>query len=285
MLFFHFLLNRNFPKLKYFIIPILLISLHYLFNFHYYGEFLPDSSSAKVLHGNSGYWSGGLSFVPFFYTIIDDYGLSFLMLPFAAYALIKVNNMLDKLILLYLFLLSLFYIILKIPHYQWYYAPYVLSYIYFSLYGLLHLSVLLMNKQFKSKFVSLLVGFIFLLYLIPVYKDFKSENIHVYEEVGIWLNERYEHDTKIAMVEIGFVGFYSDIYIIDILGLVNHKNAKFVAERNMTAWFDLYEADLILVHDPLWDIEEDTFDEAILRGYVVEENFQFSGLKLLSYNK
>jgi arabinofuranosyltransferase len=281
MVVFHFLLARRFPKLTYFIIPVAIILAHYVFNFQYYGEFIPDSSSAKVLHGKSGYWSGGLTFVPFFYTIIDDYGLSFFMLPFAAYSIFKIHRTIDKLIVLYLVLLALFYIVLKIPHYQWYFAPFVLGYLYFSFSGLLILFEKYTGGDICVKYSNIVLGIVLLFFLVPAFKDYKSENIHVYESAGLWLNDRYDNNTSIAMVEIGFVGFYSELYVIDILGLVNHKNAEFVAQREMVRWFDHYPADLILIHEPLWELERETSDEALRRGFTVDDSFNFPGLKLL----
>jgi arabinofuranosyltransferase len=281
MLVFHFLLARKFPKLKYFIIPVALIVTHYMFNFHYYGEFIPDSSSAKVLHGKSGYWSGGLTFIPYFYIIIDDFGLSFLMLPFAAYSIFKIHRTIDKLIVLYLALLALFYIVLKIPPYQWYFAPFVVSYLYFSFSGLLILFEKFTVGYIGVKYSNIVLGVLYLVFLVPAYKDYKSQNIHVYESAGVWLKDRYDHNTSIAMVEIGFVGFYSELYVIDILGLVNHKNAEFVAQREMVKWFDHYSADLILIHEPSWELERETSDEALRRGFTVDDSFNFPGLKLL----
>jgi hypothetical protein len=102
-----------------------------------------------------------------------------------------------------------------------------------------------------------------------------------YKNIGIWLNQNTEKNAKIALVEIGTIGWYSDRPIIDILGLVNPLNARFIGERKFEEWLNHYSPDYILIHDPSWPHEAGV-EKALASGsFEPDIRFDFKGYRLL----
>ena len=103
-----------------------------------------------------------------------------------------------------------------------------------------------------------------------------------YKNIGIWLNQNTQENAKIALVEIGTVGWYSDRPIIDILGLVNPLNARFIGERKLEEWLNHYSPDYILIHDPPWPHEVGAEKALAMGRFKLDIRFDFQGYKLLS---
>lgn len=110
-----------------------------------------------------------------------------------------------------------------------------------------------------------------------------GEPKNTYKEIGYWFKKNTKENVSLAMVEIGIIGWYSDRKIIDILGLVNPKNAKFIGERKFNKWLSIYNPDYILIHDPIW-VHEKSAKKALASGmYIFDNRFNsnFAGYKLL----
>lgn len=95
------------------------------------------------------------------------------------------------------------------------------------------------------------------------------------------MNENLERDAKVAMVEVGLVGYYSHRYIVDMLGLVSPKNAQFIAARRFNDWLKYYQPDYHFVHDP-FTAHEISVQQLAEAGSLYEHtSFQFPGYRLL----
>jgi hypothetical protein len=57
------------------------------------------------------------------------------------------------------------------------------------------------------------------------YKDQKNYEIPRWIQVGTWLSQHAQKSDSVALVPIGAVGYYSDLYVYDMLGLVNRHIA------------------------------------------------------------
>ena len=277
MLIIHFYNRRPFPNWTDFLLPTAIFISHFLFNYFYYGAFLPETASAKILHGQSGFWTVGLAFIAWFYIVMSYWGLSLVLLPLAIYGLITNKRVdLSILILIYSSILLSFYVFLNIPHYQWYYAPFVVCLIYLSGIGLGNLYELVISKVgvLASKFTILLLVAVI---SFDASRDFSlGRNGHPYKDIGLWLKNNTEPDARIAMVEIGIVGYFSERPIIDILGLVNPFNAEYTSKGDVTSWMTKYEADYILAHVPAWKLET-SVDIALKSGdFSLASEFQAS---------
>lgn len=287
----HLRLKRKFPDWRYFIIPAFLFLLHYSFNQTYYGHLFPDSASAKIYHGKSDYWGKWpKAFLIVFYHLPMFFGnkieiviitISIGLFGYFKQKLSSIAIIATEFVIFY----SAFFIFLNIPNYHWYYAPhYLFIFIYCGLgFGfLLKSSLAVKNLFIRSILVSLVSCLlIFLLYQNIMHTKSSVGKVNLpYKNAGLWIKQNTDENAKVAAVEIGTIGWYSERPIIDILGLVSPINAKLIGEKKYSAWLDYYNPDYILAHEELWKFEEG-ISRVLKEGRFEEEKaFTISGLKL-----
>jgi len=264
----HFRLRRPFPKLKYFIIPILLLAANYSFYKLYYGAFLPATASAKIQQGASGFWGEWphafltIKYQLYFFMNNKILAYSLMILPF--FGILKLGlKSINVIIVLFLVFYSTFFLYYNIPNYHWYYAPYYLFACFYTVIGLSWFFEKF--KQYKSvylKYTGLAVLSIFSLWLIYTSATISQSIVKgeagtkTYRHIGEWFNKNTPADAKIALLEIGAVGWYSQRYVIDILGLVNPLNSTFIGQKDVTSWVKLYTPDYFLAHVPIEGFEQ-----------------------------
>ena len=293
----HFRQKRPFPKLKYFIIPCLLLVAQYSFNKFYYGQFLPATASAKIQQGQSGYWgSWPTAFLDikyqadWFFMASKPLLYSFLILPLLGIVSLKTKSI-NIVSILFLIFYSLFFTFLNIPNYHWYYAPYYIFMFFYSSIGIAYLV-----KKFKKSNITLfnilgvtatLLFSFWLLYSSIVASNLRvqgEKGPEIYRRVGQWLEKNTDPKAKIALVEIGTIGWYSKRYIIDILGLVNPSNAAYIGKKDVTSWLKHHSPDYILAHTPLIETEKG-INTAIISGDFFFEKLIIPNFKLFFKNQ
>ncbi len=289
----HFRQRRPFPALKNFLIPIAIIICIFSFNKFYYGSALAETGMAKVYQGRSGLWGEFPAFSLIDYQIgwfFYNSWIKFkLIISLAILGIIGLGfSSINFVIILFLMFYTGFYVFLNIPNYHWYYAPYYLFsffYIPFGLYWLYHCTMQV--KDFIFKTLSI-IALSFLIYYLSyaTFNTTKQHNQigdvnHTYKDIGVWIKENTPPTSKIALVEIGHVGLYSDRYIIDILGLVNHSNARFFGERKFSEWLKHYTPDYILVHRDVWVHEQGAGVASLLGNYLNVIDFPIKQFKLI----
>ncbi len=292
LIIFHFTLKRKFPKWYVFIIPFIILAGNYIFNFVYYGEMLPHTLSVKIMQGSSCLWGEfsffkGLFFINWhetksFYLFNNFFSILLFGLAGAGIATKIFKSMFLQIYLLFLVLLALFYVYFNIPYYLWYYAPFLIfAYLGFSYFIKVIIEWKISGKMLKA--VSLLISFLFILNLqvntlisLP-----DKQGIKEYKQAGLWIKNNTPANAKVACVEIGYIGWYSERYIIDILGLVNPYNADYIGRGDLTSWLNHYNPDYVLVHDPLWNMEASA--KMLLKSgeYIPQKSFSVEGLTLL----
>jgi hypothetical protein len=283
--------TKKLPHLKYFIAPVILLAANFLFNYYYYGAFLPATGNAKIGQGKSGLWGDGLIFLHVRYMKDAFLGGSFKMLAFMVpVGLLGLLSSLGKKSVLqvvcYLILLGAFYVFLHIPNYHWYYAPFYFFWLLFVGVGAWKvLNFTYLRSRESAVFMTVFLAF-FLATTGFAYRSFDIANaqrgsMEAYKNIGGWLKDNTAPDSVVAMAEIGTVGWYSDRYIIDILGLTNRYNADFIAHRDVYSWLSKYRPDYILVHEPLWSFEASANCLLDNQAYAPVENFNFTGYRLL----
>lgn len=288
----HFRLRRSFPPLHYFIIPVLIVLGVFGFNKFYYGSFLAETGNAKIYQGMSGLWGDWPAFryinyqigwffhnsLMFVYFIMALGILGFIALGFTS---------LNIVIFTFLVFYTAFYVGLNIPSYHWYYSPYYLLVFFY-----IAVAIAWLYKNFKAaqdiKFK--LLGYALLtiaIYHLSVMSVMYTKNSggfgdvnHTYRDVGLWIKHNTAPDAKIALIEIGHVGYYSERYLIDILGLVNPFNARFIGELKLSHWLRHYEPDYILTHNVLWKHEEGAKTAALL-GDFIRTDMAVTGFRLM----
>lgn len=287
----HFRLRRKFPNLKYFIVPILILVSHFTFNYIYYSHFLPETGNAKIWQGMSGLWG---TEKPIFITgghyLFDwvfggNVFMLYTILILSVLGFYRVGrNSINIIVVLFLLQLLSFYSYLNIPNYHWYNMPFIVFIFFYAGLGLNQLYSLL-NKLISYKKIIPLVLILFSSYIL--YSNFSrlqfGEPSHPYKKIGLWLKNNTDANSSIATVEIGIIGYYSQREIIDILGLVNPYNAKFIGEKRLNAWLGQYKPDYILLHDPIWGHEAGTQEYFSLNNeYLEYTKFKFNGYKLFA---
>ncbi|MGF6511771.1 hypothetical protein [Paraburkholderia sp. 32] len=286
-----FVRNRKVPHVKYFVAPVILLAANFAFNYYYYGAFLPATGNAKLGQGKSGLWGEGLIFLHVQYMkgafFGGDLRLLAFMLPVGLVGVLtSLRQRIVLLAILYLVLLGSFYVFLHIPNYHWYYAP-------FFFFGLLFVGVgawKVLSFTYERSRESAVVLTLFLAFFLAtsgfVYHSFGISNIQrgsmdVYKNIGEWIKANTPGNAVVASVEIGTVGWYSDRYIIDILGLTNRYNADYIAHKDLYSWLTKYTPDYILVHQPLWSFEASADCLLASGAYAPVEVFNFEGYRLL----
>jgi hypothetical protein len=289
----HFRQKRPFPKLSHFLIPLLIIVATYSFNKFYYGSFLSGTGAAKIYQGQSGLWGVWPAFQHVTYQFGGFFSNnklllhSLLILAISGVISLRLKP-LNVIIISFLIFYTLFYVILNIPNYHWYYAPYYLMGFFYSGVGLAWWAH---NLWSAKDIIFRIMGATAIAIIIPLvlYQAFHATLNKVdiggiakpYWIIGNWLRENTPKDAKIALIEIGTVGWYSERYIIDILGLVNPFNAKFIGEKKFNAWLQHYAPNYILIHQPVTGHEAGIKDAVLFSDFEDEPRLQVPGFKLL----
>ncbi len=286
--------NKESLKLQYFAIFILILSVNYIFFFYYYGHLFPQTLSAKIAQGSSGLW-GRFSFLTGASFLIGNAfnNQAFYILIVLIFSLIGLckhyKEKFLQILFIYVILITIFYLSFNIPNYHWYYSIHMLTFFILVSYGAYDIYIYI-SKNIRSsvaKYFLLAVIFIYPIGTqIQMFILLQKEAPHKeYMMIGQWIKKNTSPDSKIAAVEIGHLGWYSERYIIDVLGLVNPMNADFIGQRQYSKWFDYYKPDYLVVHDPYWPHEQG-IPELVDKGYFYEDkNFSMKGYKLLKLKK
>lgn len=291
----HIRQKRAFPQWYNFIIPTLIISIILGFNKFYYGHFFAETGMAKIYQGQAHLWGNLLDNEEHVrrYFAFNSFNFWALHL-FAFFGVLRLRmQSINVIIVLFLAFYFSFYIYLNIPNYHWYYAPY---YFFMFFYSGLGLAWWIDNCRFSQERLFKYVGVAVLLYsavyILYISANTSYKNLNTsrhglasqhtdYIKIGQWIKENTAEESRIGMAEIGFVGKHSQRYIVDLFGLVNPHNAKFIAERDLSTWLSLYQPDYVLVHHPMWRFERGLIEPVLTGHYQAVEQFKFKHFSLL----
>lgn len=295
---FHFIDRRKFPDWKIFILPAIMIAANYIFNYLYYGELLQHTLSAKIKQGGSGLWRTW----PFFrvsyiitgpdWKIFGHFAwLMFFMLVGISMIGVIFNIRKTKSIqILFAFniLYTGFYSILQVPSYPWYYTIYYYSAFFYFGYGLKTIYEKVSSLNFSrcgpaAAIITTAFGLIIIgsVYYFSIKQLPADQGRTEYKQAALWIKANTAKSAKIACVEIGHIGWYSERYIIDILGLVNKYNADFIGQKQFSKWLTVYTPDYIFLHDPLWDHEQGMKSYIEKKIWIPARDFDQPGYMLL----
>ncbi|MEM6793436.1 MAG: hypothetical protein AAF725_05610 [Acidobacteriota bacterium] len=288
----HLRRGRPWPPLRDFLVPAGLFAAVMALNLWYYGQPLPATAGVKIDQGRSGLWGEWPVFLRAGYHLDWFFGGSRILAAgvgslalWGAWALRR--GLLVSVGGWFLAMLLSFYLILNIPNYHWYCAPFYLFGFFFASAGLGDLARRAgergpgLTRRVGLASVSLLA--VALLAGLGKTTGAWLETSAVaspYRPIGEWLEERAAPDASLAVAEIGTVGWYSGLRVIDILGLVTPENSRFVGERRFGAWLEVYEPDYVLVHDPPWPVEGGVIEAAQEGRFARQTDFPFAGFRL-----
>lgn len=290
----HFRLKRPLPKWNAWVTPLIILSSNYGFNKIYYGAFLPDTFSAKTNQGLSGLWGHWPIFIHAGYQIGWFFGGSRLLaaiqmvLALAGF-LCVFKKAESRIIMSYLFFYTAFYIFLNIPNYHWYYSMHYFFgsvFIIFAFdffYKKLEAFPFFQNRKkilfaiLISSMASLSISMIRLNINLTRYSGPHTG----YKSIGLWMKDNLNKEDKVAAIEIGTIGWYSKLYIIDILGLTHPQNAQYIGEKHFTEWLNHFTPDYILIHNPPRPVEQGILEYEKNGEYAPDSRFHFEGYILL----
>jgi hypothetical protein len=243
---FDFARKRRFP---FWILPGLIpVLIWVIFTFIAFGSPIPLSASAKLIASNTPFTLG---FAGYIYSFIGRLSLWLIVIAFFFIGLFSIFSARKfhgnySLIATYA---GVYFIVASLiaGSFPWYYAPLIPLIAIFSATGTVFLSRIphLINlndnpmaKQKTSRFLQICFATI----LISIqcafwYKDaiaYRNQpfdhRFKAYSQVSEWLNSHTKQGQSIAALEIGYIGYQTNMKIIDLYGLITPEILPWVAE-------------------------------------------------------
>jgi len=284
--------RRSFPikAVLFFLIPVL---PWLVFSIVYWGSPFPQTLSAKMAQGASGFWKDEIMFLPGLITQLDDFypfPWNMVMALFVALGAWKLYRERSVLILVFLWAILhvIAYCFLGVPGYHWYYAL-VFLVLDISIGGAawlvydLFLKVVNSRYENKGRRAQILAAILCIVVLAPAANTVrKSTGLDLppreraYKEMGLWIKENTEKHETIAAIEIGTVGYYSERPVVDPLGMVADSDmAESMKEAYKGGWVEKLKPDIIIIHRKIWPIEMALVNSEVQRNYEPMKLFEF----------
>ena len=239
--------RRQWPRWRSFVPALALLGLYLALNFHFYGQPLPSSASAKFYHAQSGYWGRWpTAFLKFERVYLHPLRPFMVLAPVVLWlawrgartAQLRIWN---PVVLPFCAGLFAFYVLANLPGYAWYLAPFVLFTLIYAAQGLP-----------RTRVAYVAAGVVM---LWPVITGsiglYRSSNAYVqYRILAQWIDQNTKPGETIAANETGTLGWYCDRNIIDIVGLTTPENARRLARHDPDSWLAADKPDYIVVHQP-----------------------------------
>ena len=230
----------NKTLLKFFSFYILLLAVYLLWSFIYYGSILPNTFYSKVSISLRGL-QAGLHYIYRFF-MSSPYLLMFLLIVLIGY---ETQNKEIK----FFFLVSIVYIIyLAIIGGDFMFAfrfflPVMSILFIIMMSGISQLSERIGDKNHLHgiTYAILLLIIMYNIFSLSFFLSYKTE-IRRYKMIGggkilaRYLNDHYPSNYTIASSGIGALGFYSNMKILDVLGLTDMQ----VAENGINGYDEIY---------------------------------------------
>jgi len=247
----------------------------------YFGSPIPVTLAAKQHQGTMIISQG---FAQGLWTTLGWYRAQWFFLVECMLALLGLVHLIQKksmAILLVGWTLLYFasYSLLGVTRYFWYYAPLVPGFtllvgagverIYYWIARAGRSNILALAVS------SLLVTGLFFFQLRHIYRQSfdHDQRIPLYTAAGNWIRENTPSESKVAAVEVGVIGFYSQRYIVDFAGLIQPDVARQMKPDSTyldTAIYamDRYDPDYLVVYQgfvkPLTDHSRDLCRQEIV---------------------
>jgi hypothetical protein len=288
----HRRLGRPLPPARDLIAPAVLLAGALTFNWITYGAPLAHTLRAKIDQGRSGLWGEWPVFLDAGYHLDWFFGgepaLAALLGALALWGLVAGWRRAEAWVLgAFLGLLLLFYVALNVPNYHWYAAPFYALGAFLAAAGL---GDLLRRARERAGAAprALATAAVVALAALPASRlAVISERAlataaaePVYRRIGLWLRDHAASGSSLAAAEIGTLGWYSRLPLVDMLGLATPGHSRFLAERRFDAWLAASPVDLALVHDPPWPIEAVVVRAAERGRFARDPAFAFDGFRL-----
>lgn len=244
------------------IVIFLVLTLPWIiFAWFYFGTPIPATLAAKQ---HQGLMSISQHFLPGSIAIFRPYlkqsffQIEVILALFGVWFTVKYAR---SWMLLFIWLLtySLAYSILGVPRYFWYYAPLIPGLLALTGLGIEFLGSLKNNSPLLSLPIRALPYAVILLlavvqsYTLTTNWGKIDKRYPIYSEIGIWLQDNTPIKAKVATLEVGIIGYFSDRTMIDFAGLIQPETSKQFSKehayQNSALWsLQTYSPDYVVLH-------------------------------------
>lgn len=240
-----------------------------LFSIIYFGSPLPSTLEAKIAQGNSGLFADFITYLKNYITIPQqNYPILYVFYFFSIIGLIALVKSHSgwKMLFIWTFSYITGYKLLGVSFALRYFIPLTAAIFIFAAKGIDYVSTFIairiqkfINNKFEiTKIVHLSIFILILLFseLYVTYNTNKKQDFSsrgkIYTSVGTWLKENTEKESKIGLIEIGFIGYHSERYVIDFCGLVTPSIIQNVKAKDFSYGFFVEKPDYF-VYNPEFD--------------------------------
>ena len=285
-------------KLPYWILPgFISVFIWLVYAIVVFRSPIPLSASAKLLAPRIPFLVGG---AVYWHQILSQIPASFLVVIFSLMGILSIlffNRSFQEYVVIGLF--SVVYIVvasISAGSFPWYYAPLVPGFAVTVILGVNYFSHFptidelrlseekkrVWNKgmQLVSAILLVAIQLVFWGKDYYLYQDKIGDSRYTpYKQVADWINENATREQSIASFEIGYVGYFTDLKVIDLAGLVTPGLFPWVddgAEASLYHALRLFSPDFVLIpSDNIKhkEIMNDAIDyqvvEALFDGYLI----------------
>lgn len=229
------------------------------------GRFLPNTLSAKMAQGRSGFWGTGFQYAKGIWKMPEAFNFNWWFYTVVALAIFGIGYLLVEtfehrslLIAVALFGIGHYLIygfVLRTPVYHWYYVPELWAIVLLGGFGF---SRIVESAKRGRDGLRAGVGLVLALSIIvfgfghiPSGYSYKG-----YDEAGDWLRRNTPRNATVASAEIGVIGWSSRRTIIDFLGLLDERSVDDLKNKDLTSWIYRTKPDYFVTHEPRWHFEK-----------------------------
>ncbi|NLV43882.1 MAG: hypothetical protein GXY07_05210 [Candidatus Hydrogenedentes bacterium] len=176
--------------------------------------------------------------------------------------------------LLYALAYIIGYSIINIGFHRWYGLPLVLILILSMVLGGARLAGRVLASQRKILMVGMILTVTILFLGVEIYRGvgqssrkWMDPRAPTYLKVASWLRSNTEPGSSVSIGEIGYIGYFTDNKIVDLVGLVSPEVVPFLAKGDTVGGFMMYKPDYHIL------IEGCPFSEPILKHPFFIENY------------
>jgi arabinofuranosyltransferase len=150
------------------------------------------------------------------------------------------NTLMNRILLPFLGGLLAFYVLLNLPNYHWYNAPFLFFLFVYALAGLP-----------RTRVAYILLAVVIVQCTVAGFLKLRKSDVNTnYAAASEWITAHSASNAKIASVETGTVGWYTDRNVDDIVGLTNPKNARQLRRHDFYSWLEQDKPDFVVMHTP-----------------------------------
>jgi arabinofuranosyltransferase len=224
-----------------------------------FGSPLPSSAGAKIDQAESMLWTDRYG-----RTLIEE-ALAPEFLPITVLAVVGTLIAIARreraalLIVAWAVLHNGVFTAFGIPSYRWYFVPFFAQALFLSTFALERTLLRLAIDRFSlwarrldaAAMLSAVVAAGFMHGTRPWLPNDLAPRDDRYHAIGRFLATKTPPDARVAMIEVGIVGYFSERYVVDLLGLVSPGVAPHVRDRSHVAYaMERFDPDYFLRHVP-----------------------------------